>query len=162
VESEKHRKAGEWLMKSGYALEMRAAAVCRKHHLETTQSAPYHDPIHKETTREADVVVIFGNRLIETGDWLTVTGVIECKSPKGKPWAALLVPRTVSGSLSAALVASCEADEASLSRFMDTSKGFSPFAYADSAGALVSVHASDGQDQRDGHNVAASALRQFL
>ena len=45
---------------------------------------------------------------------------------------------------------------------MDICKGFSPFAYADSAGALVSVHASDGQDQRDGHNVAASALSQAM
>jgi hypothetical protein len=120
-----------------------------------------------ETTREADVVVRFGNRLIESGDWLTVTAVIECKSSKGKPWAALLVPHTVSGSLAAALVAYASADEASvdeasLVRLIDTWKGFSPFTYAPSAGALVTVHASDGQDQKDDHNTAASALRQAM
>jgi hypothetical protein len=122
---------------------------------------------HGETTREADVVVRFGNRLIESGDWLTVTAVIECKSSKGKPWAALLVPHTVSGSLAAALVAYASADEASvdeasLVRLIDTWKGFSPFTYAPSAGALVTLHASDGQDQKDDHNTAASALRQAM
>jgi hypothetical protein len=115
-------------MKSGYGLEMRAAGVCRKHHLLPTQSVHYQDPTHMETTREADVVVRFGNRLIESGDWLTVTAVIECKSSKGKPWAALLVPHTVSGSLAAALVAYASADEASvdeasLVRLIDTWKG---------------------------------------
>jgi hypothetical protein len=162
VESEKHVRARDWLMKSGYGLEMRAAAACRKHHLFPTQSVHYQDPTHKETTREADVVVLFGNRLVETGDWLTVTAVIECKSPKDKPWAALLEPHGASGGLSAALVASCEADEASLIRLMETWKGFSPFASVHSADALVSVHVSDGQDQRDGHNAAASALRQAM
>jgi hypothetical protein len=162
VESEKHGRAAAWLMKSGYGLEMRAAAVCRQHDLVPSQSVHYQDPILKDTTREADVVVGFGNRLVETGDWFTVTAVIECKSPKDKPWAALLEPYAVSGGLSAALVASVEADEASLIRLMDkTWKGFSPFAYADSADALVSVHVSDGQDQRD-HNAAASALRQAM
>jgi hypothetical protein len=48
VESEKHRKARDWLMKSGYGLEMRAAAVCRKHHLLPTQSVHYQDPTHME------------------------------------------------------------------------------------------------------------------
>lgn len=50
-------------MKSGYGLEMRAAGVCRKHHLLPTQSVHYQDPTHMETTREADVVVRLGNRL---------------------------------------------------------------------------------------------------
>jgi hypothetical protein len=150
-------------MKSGYALEMRAAAVCRKHHLFTTQSVHYQDVTHEETTREADVVVGFGNRLIETGDWLTVSAVIECKYPKGKPWAALLEPSAASGGLSAALVGSSrEADEASLTRLVDSWKGFPPFASAHSADALVSVHPSGGQEQRDGHNAAAYALRQAM
>ena len=63
MESEKHRIARDWLMKSGYGLEMRAAGVCRKHHLLPTQSVHYQDPTHMETTREADVVVRLGNRL---------------------------------------------------------------------------------------------------
>jgi hypothetical protein len=163
VVSEKHDRAAKWLMKAGYGLEMRAAAVCRKHHLWPTQSVHYQDPTDKEKIREADVVVLFGNRLIETGDWLTVNTVIECKSPKeGKAWAALLEPHASSGGLSAALVASVGADEASLIRLVDTWDGFSPFASAHSADALVSVHVSDAQDQRDDQYTAASALRQAM
>ena len=57
-----------------------------------------------------------------------MTAVIECKSSKGKPWAALLVLHTVFGSLAAALVAYASADEASvdeasLVRLIDTWKG---------------------------------------
>jgi hypothetical protein len=162
MESEKHRRARDWLLKSGYGLEMRAAAVCRKHHLYTIQSVPYQDPTKKETTREADVVVIFGNRLVETGDWVTMTAVIECKSPKDKPWVALRQRAAYSGGLSAALVTSIEVDEASLIRAMKTWTGFSPFDYAGAADALVSVHVSHEQDQRDDHNAASSAVRQAM
>ena len=42
-------------MKSGYGLEMRAAAVCREHLFHaTTQSVPYPDLTQENTTREAD------------------------------------------------------------------------------------------------------------
>ena len=50
-------------MKSGYGLEMRAAARMSKAPSAATQSVHYQDPTHMETTREADVVVRFGNRL---------------------------------------------------------------------------------------------------
>ena len=63
--SEKHRKARDWLMNSGYGLEMRVAAECRKRWLPTTQSVPYVDPTQASTVREADVVVRFGKAQYE-------------------------------------------------------------------------------------------------
>ena len=52
-------------MKSGYGLEMRVAAECRKRWLPTTQSVPYVDPTQASTVREADVVVRFGKAQYE-------------------------------------------------------------------------------------------------
>jgi hypothetical protein len=95
VVSEKHRKARDWLMKSGYGLEMRVAAECRKRWLPTTPSVPY--VIQRRRVREADVVVRFGNQLSMSGDSWSLAAVIECKSPTAKPWAALMVPDKVTG-----------------------------------------------------------------
>jgi hypothetical protein len=118
-------------MKSGYGLEMRAAAVCREHLFHaTTQSVPYRDPTEGDTTREADVVVQGGTLYGSDGVFWTLTVVIECKSPKGKPWVALLIPHTVSGSLSGALVEPVSPDRDALERLMDALKDFSPFASA--------------------------------
>ena len=63
VDSDKHRRVRDSLMKSGYGLEMRIAAACRKHWLPTIQSVPYVDPVQEETVREADVVVRIGGQL---------------------------------------------------------------------------------------------------
>jgi len=68
VESEKHRKAGEWLEKSGYGLEMRVAAASRRRWLPTTQSVPYADPTQQDTIRQADVVVRFEGQLRTLGE----------------------------------------------------------------------------------------------
>jgi hypothetical protein len=150
-------------MKSGYGLEMRAAAVCREHLFHaTTQSVPYRDPTEGDTTREADVVVQGGTLYGSDGVFWTLTVVIECKSPKGKPWVALLIPHTVSGSLSGALVEPVSPDRDALERLMDALKDFSPFASASYAEGLVSAHVSDGRDQKNGYNTAGSALRQAM
>ena len=66
--SEKHRKARDWLLRSGYGLEMRVAAECRMQSLPTIQSVPYVDPTQANTVREADVVVRFGDQLSMSGD----------------------------------------------------------------------------------------------
>lgn len=91
VVSEKHRKARDWLMKSGYGLELRVAAECRKRWLRRPVGAIC-DPTQASTVREADVVVRFGNQLSMSGDSWYLAAVIECKSSTAKPWAALMVP----------------------------------------------------------------------
>lgn len=144
MESEKHTRARDWLTKSGYGLEMRVAAACRRHGVPTTQSVPYLDPTQVNTVREADVMVRFGNQLSPSGDCWTLTAVIECKSPTGKPWAALMVPDRVTG-FGSTLVRSISAEEASfeeasLDRLLYTWRGFAPLGEALSADALVSVH----------------------
>jgi hypothetical protein len=139
VVSEKHRRARDWLMKSGYGLEMRVAAECRKRWLPTTQSVPYVDPTQASTVREADVVVRFGNQLSMSGDSWSLAAVIECKSPTAKPWAALMVPDKVTG-FEAVLRRSDSADEESWHRLISAWSGFVPFSEAASADALVSVH----------------------
>lgn len=155
MESEKHRNAGEWLEKSGYGLEMRVAAACRRGWLPTTQSVPYVDPTQQDTIREADVVVRFGGQLRTLGE-PNITGtyflaaVIECKSSMAKPWVALMVFDSVSGQEST-LVRSMSVDEESLDRLI---RGGVRFGQAPSADALVSAHS----DQ----NTAGSALRQAM
>jgi hypothetical protein len=157
VESEKHRKAGDWLKKSGYGLEMQVAEECRKHWLPTTQSVPYVDPIQQNTIREADVVVRFGSQLSISADCWSLAAVIECKSPTGKPWAALMALDKVSG-LGSSLERSISAAQESWGRLIYAWGGFVPFGEASSAEALISVH----EDQKSDHNTAASALRQAM
>jgi hypothetical protein len=157
VESEKRRKAREWLTKSGYWLEMRVAVACRKHWLPTTQSVPYVDPTQENTIREADVVVSFGNQLSNSADNWTLTAVIECKSPTAKPWAALIVPEKVNG-FETSLLRSISAFHDSSARLLTAWRGFAPCGVAWSADALVSVH----EDPKKDHNTAASALRQAM
>jgi hypothetical protein len=163
VESEKHRKAREWLEKSGYGLEMRVAAACRKHWLPTTQSVPYVDPTQQDTIREADVVVRFGGQLrtipeTNINDTYFLAAVIECKSSMAKPWVALVVPDTVTGRGST-LIRSVSYDEESLETFYEGWGGFAPFSQAPSADALVTAHE---QDQRSDHNTAGAAVRQAM
>ena len=81
------------------------------------------------------------------GVFWTLTVVIECKSPKGKPWVALLVPQTISGSLSVALVEPDSPGRDTLERLL-VAGNFSPFAFAACAEGLVSAHVSDGRDQK--------------
>lgn len=147
-------------MKSGYGLEMRVAAVCRRRWLPTTQSVPYVDPTQANTIREADVVVRIGGQLA-TGDAWNLAAAIECKSSMAKPWVALMVPDAVTGLRSALFRSS--ADNESWGRLINAWGGFAPFGEASSADALVTAHVSaNEQDQRDGHNTAGSALRQAM
>jgi hypothetical protein len=144
VESDKHQRARDWLTKSGYGLEMRAAAACRSYWLPTNQSVPYMDPTQENTIREADVVVRLAGQLIG-GDGWTLAAVIECKSPTAKPWVALMVPDT-GGRTRSTLVRSISVDEQSADRLIYGAwSNFAPFNAAASADALVSVHVSDGQ-----------------
>jgi hypothetical protein len=159
VESEKHSKAREWLEKSGYGLEMRVAAACRRPWLLTTQSVPYVDPTQQDKIREADVVVRFDGQLTVrepniSGIYL-LAAVIECKSSMAKPWVALLVSDSVSGNESI-LIKSKSVDKESFDRLI---RGSALFSQAPAADALVSAHE---QDQRRDPNTAGSALRQSM
>jgi hypothetical protein len=151
------------LEKSGYGLEMRVAAACRRLWLPTTQSVPYVDPTQQDTIREADVVVRFGSQPKTLGepnisDAYFLAAVIECKSSMAKPWVALVVPDTVTGRQST-LIRSVAYNEESLERLYEGWRSFAPFGHAPSADALVTAHE---QDQKSDHNTAGSALRQAM
>ena len=152
-----HRAIEAWLLKSGYALELRVAGICRRHSLATYPSYPYQDLTEPDTTREADVVVTFDRWLSNSQDIFTVLAVIECKFPKGKPWVAILRPDTEVNGFTFA--ASQSASEDSLERLNYAWARFPPFANASYADSLVSAHVSE---QGREHNDAGSALRQAM
>jgi hypothetical protein len=158
VKSDMHSSIEDWLMKSGYALELRVAAACRRVSLPTYASYPYQDPTQPGTTREADVVVMFDRRLSSfSEDSVGVLAVIECKFPKGKPWVAILRPdETVDGFT---FTASQSASEDSLEDLRIAWGGLAPFGKAPSADSLVSALVAEGKSD---YNAAGPALRQAM
>ena len=71
----------EWLSQQGYPLEMRVASIFRKGGFSVSQGSYYADP-ESGDNREIDVVAT----MIDPVGFLQVSGVIECKSSKDKPW----------------------------------------------------------------------------
>jgi hypothetical protein len=76
-------KVHEWLEKTGFPLEMSAAAAFRRAGFFVRQSSTYPDP-QTEKGREIDVLASDSDFL---GDFET-SFVIECKASK-KPWVVL-------------------------------------------------------------------------
>jgi hypothetical protein len=81
-----HEKLSSWLLKSGYPLEMKAAALVKSHNFLTFRSEYYFDRESREM-REIDVVGVLESELGE--GILRVTIAIECKSSRDKPWVVL-------------------------------------------------------------------------
>jgi hypothetical protein len=169
VKSDKYDAIGAWLMRSGYALEMRVAAACRSNGLPSIQSFPYQDPMVPATTREADVVTEFQSGINNPQGSCSVLTVIECKFPKGKPWVAILLSDLKVDGLN--FTASQLDSEPLLRRLRNVWAGFSPFGKASYADSLVSAHVSNEERERtqgpkrnqgSEHNDAGSALRQAM
>lgn len=78
------KNVAEWLNKTGFPLEMEAAAVFREAGFDVRQSATFSDP-QADKGREIDV-------LAQDPDWigiLDISFVVECKSAQ-KPWIVFM------------------------------------------------------------------------
>lgn len=76
-------KLAKWLSRSGYPLEMKVAALLRKHSFSTFQSEYYLDRQLREM-REIDAVGVLGRSSADGHFRFTVA--IECKTSPEKPW----------------------------------------------------------------------------
>jgi hypothetical protein len=82
-------KVREWLEKSGFTLEMRAAAAFQAAGFEVRQCDHYIDP-ESGKAREIDVIA----RDPDSYGIIDITFVVECKASE-KPWALLCSPDTL-------------------------------------------------------------------
>jgi hypothetical protein len=75
----------EWLVKTGYPLEMEVANVFRNRGLHVFQSDYYMDPQSNEY-REIDVVALSSHQIGNEGNLVKFEVLCECKTSRDKPW----------------------------------------------------------------------------
>ena len=83
VSTEKALK--EWLVETGYPLEMEVANVLRNRGFAVFQSDYYKDP-QSDEYREIDVVAVAAHAIGKNGNLLHVRVLCECKTSRTKPW----------------------------------------------------------------------------
>jgi hypothetical protein len=89
--SDLHARVHQWLMGTGFPLEMQAASAFRTAGFEVRQASTYSDP-QSEKGREIDVLAMDPDFY----GFVEISVVVECKS-SSSPWVVLVSPTTLDG-----------------------------------------------------------------